>query len=116
MQSVLSLPAATLNQMVLHLERHSALGKDWREFAAGVGFNAKHIARIEAPHTGSSSRMVLYAWDKSGKSSVEKMVVALRYLGREDCLNVLKQDPSLKGRCRGVHDDMSAIDTLMRID
>lgn len=98
--SVLTLPGTALNNLVLLLERPSARLKDWKGLAEWVGFNARHICRIDAPHPGTSSTcMMLTAWDRSGRSSVKKLIIALKCLEREDCLSGLRDEPALKGAC-----------------
>ena len=96
--SVLSLPPKALDKLVLFLERPSARLRDWKGLAEWVGFNARHICRIDAPHSGTSSTcMMLTAWDRSGSSSVKKLIIALKCLEREDCLSGLREEPALKG-------------------
>lgn len=97
-RSVLTLPGATLNHLVLYLERDAPSGNDWKGLAGCVGFNATHITRIAASRSSQSATCtMLTTWDRSGRSSVEKLIIALRYEGREDCLRVLQREPHLKG-------------------
>ncbi|CAI8025318.1 hypothetical protein GBAR_LOCUS14640 [Geodia barretti] len=86
---VLSLPQAVLDQLVQHLEPQLALGKDWKGLAGVIGFNARHTAFIAA-RKSDSTRTLLIAWGQSGRSTVEKLVLALLCLGREDCIRILQ--------------------------
>lgn len=95
--SVLSLRPQTLRALTDSLEYRSPLRRDWRGLAECIGFSAKHIRRIEAPHQQSSTRMVLDAWHRSGKSSVRKLIIALRYINFIECTRILEKEPSLQG-------------------
>jgi hypothetical protein len=95
-RSVLSLPQATLDKLVLDLERRHPRNKHWRGLAAEIGFTARHTAFIEDRNSGSSKTcMLMTAWDWSGRSSVNKLVIALFCLDRADCLRALQDDRSL---------------------
>ena len=94
---VFSLRERTLKEVVYALEGNSARGNDWRGFAECVGFASRHIRAIEPPHGGSFTNRVLRAWDASGKSSVRKLIIALRCLERADCTRILESEPALKG-------------------
>lgn len=98
---MLSLPPGILKSLVFALESPSALQRDWHAVAEMIGFSTVHIRFIDAPHHGSSTGMVFTAWDRSGKSSVKKLIVALRLVGRIDCLRILEDEfqPYLKGNC-----------------
>ena len=96
---VLSLPGDTVRALVLRLETYSTLGRDWRGLAEWIGFKARHVQYVETLRTNNhKTSTVLHAWDKSGRSSVEKLAVALICLGNIDCLNVLKREPTLRGK------------------
>ena len=84
-----SLPQVVLDQLVQHLEPKSALGRDWKGLAGVIGFNARHTAFIEA-RKSDSTRTLLIAWGQSGRSTVEKLVLALLCLEREDCIRILQ--------------------------
>lgn len=96
---MLSLRPQTLRALADSLEHRSPLYRDWRGLAECIGFSAKHIRRIEAPHQHSSTRRVLDAWYRSGRSSVRKLIIALRYLNYIECTQILEKEPSLQGGC-----------------
>lgn len=94
--SVLSLPQAILGQLVQHLEIHLPLDNNWKRLAGVIGFNARHTAFIEARSSGFSKTSLLFmAWDRSGRSTVKKLVLALLCQGREDCIRILQTLPGL---------------------
>ena len=96
---VLSLPSAVLNKLVQRLEISSPLGRDWKGLAAVLGFNSRHTLFIEERSSSRSrTSLLLSAWDRSGRSSVEKLVLALYCLPHEGCLRILR--PELPGRER----------------
>lgn len=95
-RSVLTLPELVLNRLTQNLEIQSALCKDWKGLAGVVGYNGRHTAFIESLRCGSSKTcLLLTEWDCSGESSIRKLVLALYYLERIDCIRILQ--PKLPG-------------------
>ena len=95
---VLSLPQATLNQLAQGLEINSARCNHWKGLAGVIGFNARHTLFLEYRDCLSSKTcLLLTAWDRSGRSTVKKLVIALFCLGREDCIRILQRVSTLSG-------------------
>ena len=96
---VLSLPVNIIKAIVMRLEIPSILGRrDWKGLAELIGFNARHNEYVKALQTNNhKTSIVLNIWDRSGRSSVEKLIVALKYIDNIDCINILTHEPTLTG-------------------
>lgn len=94
---MLGLPAKTVRILVNLLESYSARGFDWRGLAECVGFTTTQIQAIETAHGDSFTWRVFSAWDRSNKSSVKKLIIALILIERIDCVKELGKSLNLNG-------------------
>ena len=99
---VSGLSRRTYNQVVCALEHTSPLSKHWAGLAEVLGFPTVEIQAIKQVHGDSFTVRMLDTWERSGKSSVKKLIIALACLGRVDCVWILQEDSALQGTCAAV--------------
>ena len=98
-ECVSGLSRRTYNKMVCVLEPSMPLDKHWAGLAGVLGFPTVEIQAIEQVHGDSFTVRMLETWERSGKSSVKKLIIALACLDRVDCVRILQEDSALQGMC-----------------
>jgi len=96
-----SLSYPTLCKLVLELSIElPSPQRDWRGFADLIGFGSRHIRALEQQPREWKAMQVLEIWDRSGNSSLRKLILALIHLSLVSCLDILKEDRTLQqGAC-----------------
>ena len=90
--SILSIPSNALTKLVYALTVESPLDppRDWRGLAAYVGFPHRVISLIEQHRESSKAWHVFRLWERTGTSSLRKLLIALMELNLRECLDILR--------------------------
>ena len=98
-----SLPLRCLNSDTLTgltnaLTVENALKHDWRHLADHVGFSFTHIALMRQHGRSDKAMLLLEVWERTGESSLPKLIVALMQTNLRSSLDVLTNARELRDR------------------
>lgn len=96
-EPVTRLPQKTGRVLVYELTSRNARSRDWRGLACFIGFTSRHIQLIEENQKPEKAWLVFEAWDRTGKSSIRLLIIALKQLGYQSSLDILMDSEELRG-------------------
>ena len=89
----------TVDTVMMNISLESSLRRgDWRALADVLGFSERQIRFIQQDtrHV-SKGRHLIYIWEDLGKSSLRKMIFALKEANMVESLRTIMEDPDLEG-------------------
>lgn len=91
------LVCSTVDTVVWDMTVESSRRKsDWRALASVLGFNGKQVQLMQQNRQPCKGRILVEVWEDLGKSSVRKLIYALKEARMEQCLRTIAQDPYLE--------------------
>lgn len=90
----------TVNRVAVAMTVESANRKmDWRALGGILGFNCQQIDLMQQDmRYPCKGRLLIKLWEDTGKTSVRKLIYALKEAKMGECLNIIKQDFTLDGK------------------
>ena len=91
----------TVDTVMVNISLESALRKcDWRALASVLGFTERQVRYIQQDtRYPCKGRHLINVWEDLGKSSLKKLIFALKDANMGESLKVIMRDPDLEGEC-----------------
>lgn len=89
----------TVDTVVVNMTVESSRRKsDWRALSSVLGFTEKQVQLMQQDmREPCKGRLLINVWEDLGKSSLRKLIYALKEANMGECLRVIMQDADLEG-------------------
>lgn len=91
----------TVDAVVVNMSVESGRRRcDWRALAGVLNFSEKQVQLMQQdsrPQYALKGRLLINVWEGLGKSSLRKLLFALKEANMGECLRVIMEDPDLEG-------------------